>query len=55
MEFGGSMFFTDYSTTSAGVVSADEAATWIDELRRAAATSQFWCAVTVFTVSGRRE
>lgn len=38
----------------AGVVSADEAATWIDELRRVAATSQFWCAVTVFTVSGRR-
>jgi hypothetical protein len=37
----------------AGVVSADEAATWIDELRRVAATNQFWCAVTVRNLSTR--
>jgi SAM-dependent methyltransferase len=38
----------------AGVVSGAEAETWVDGLRRLAASGQFWCAVMVFIVAGRR-
>src|SRR5262245_21401936 len=39
---------------NAGIVSDAEAAAWVDGLRGLAASGQFWCAVMVFTVAGRR-
>ena len=39
---------------NAGVVSVAEAEAWVAGLRRLAASGQFWCAVMVFVVAGRR-